>query len=101
MDQALLRSAKQWDNRQRAEIEALEVPPEHEELFLLGIDCPERLWVVPHWRYSRTIWTPSCAICSGVTLLDDQMTIVVPFQPDPLHDSASIIQNRGLCACVC
>lgn len=33
-------------------------------------DCPERLWHLPHCRYSRTVGTQSCAMCSGMSLLE-------------------------------
>lgn len=40
-----------------------------------GTDCPEMLWSFPHWRYSRTIWMLSCALCS-------RMTLPAQFRPD-------------------
>ena len=30
-----------------------------------GTGCPERLWSLLLWRYSRPVWTRSCAACSG------------------------------------
>lgn len=33
-----------------------------------GRDCAERMWSLTSWRYSRTVWTRSCAICSGTDL---------------------------------
>lgn len=35
----------------------------------IGTDCPESLWSLPYWRCSRTFWTQSCAMCIGMTLL--------------------------------
>ena len=32
--------------------------------------CPERMRSVPCWNYSRAPWTPPCAMCSGMTLLE-------------------------------
>jgi len=29
-----------------------------------GTGCPERLWILLLWRYSRPVWTRSCAACS-------------------------------------
>ena len=28
-----------------------------------GTGCPERLWSLLLWRYSRPTWTPTCATC--------------------------------------
>lgn len=44
-----------------------------------GTGCPERLWSSPHWRYSGTVWTQSCAMCSGMV----QVTHWAPFHPLP------------------
>lgn len=56
-------------------MEAWEVLPEHEEEFFFpvqrqrtGTDLPERLWNLPHWRYPRSFWMQSSAMCSGMTL---------------------------------
>lgn len=35
-----------------------------------GTDCPQKLWNLPHRRYSWTIWMQSCAMCSRKTLLE-------------------------------
>lgn len=37
-----------------------------------GASCSERLWTLPHWRYSRSIWKQSHAMCSGMTLLEQR-----------------------------
>ena len=50
-----------------------------------GTDHPERAWSLPHWRCSRTIWMQSCAMCSGMTLLEQAggtwWPTVVPSHP--------------------
>lgn len=39
----------------------------------------DRLWSLPPWKRSRTVWIQCCAMCSG-------MTHCSPFQPDPFCD---------------
>ena len=49
--------------------------------------CPERLWSLPGWRYSRPAWTRSCAACCrwpcvwfsrGLGLVDPQRSLPTP-----------------------
>lgn len=51
---------------------------------------PRKLWHLPQWKYSRSIWMQSCAMCFRVTLLKqggwDLMTHCGPFQPFPFCD---------------
>lgn len=75
MDQGLLGDAGQWDKGQQAGTEAQEVPPEHQEEvpYCAGDTALEQVTQVgcgfpPPWRYSRTIWTHSCATCSRTKL---------------------------------
>jgi len=50
-----------------------------------GTGCPERLWCLLLWRYSRPAWTRSCAACCrrpcfgrGVGLDDPQRSLPTP-----------------------
>ena len=54
------------DKRQWAQMELQEIPSEH-KLFSVstGTDCPERLWGLHPWRYSKPDWTWSWASCSS------------------------------------
>ena len=88
--QTLFSDAQRQDNRQWAQIEAQEVPSEHEVELLwvwqsTGTGCPEGLWSLLLWRYSKPAWTWSCAtwsrwICfgSGVGLGDLQRSLPTP-----------------------
>jgi len=52
--------------------------------------CPEGLWSLLLWRYSRPVWTRSCAACSGWRCFGrglDWVTHRGPFQPRPFCDS--------------
>lgn len=52
---------------QEVKTDVQEVPLEH------GKELPHyagALWIPPHWRYSRTVWKPSGAMCSRKTLLN-------------------------------
>jgi len=55
-----------------------------------GTGCPEGLWILLLWRYSKPSWTRSCAACSGWPCfskgvgLDDPRG---PFQPLTFCDS--------------
>ncbi|RMC03006.1 hypothetical protein DUI87_20199 [Hirundo rustica rustica] len=83
MDQALLHGAKQYDKRQCEEIDAQEVPPEHEEELYCASDQNEEqtvqrgMWTLHHWSYPRTTWTQSCAMCFGMTLLEQMIYSVI------------------------
>lgn len=35
-----------------------------------GTGCPERVWSLPHWKYSGSIWTQLSTKCSGMVLLE-------------------------------
>lgn len=35
-----------------------------------GTGCTERLWSLPYGRHSRIVWTQSCAMCSGMAMLE-------------------------------
>jgi len=50
-----------------------------------GTGCPERLWILLLWRYSRRSWTKTCATCSRwpcfgrrVELDDPQRSLTTP-----------------------
>ena len=50
-----------------------------------GIGCPEGLWILLLWRYSRPAWMWSCAVCSRwpffggrVGLDDPQRSLLTP-----------------------
>lgn len=38
-----------------------------------GTGYPETLWSLPHWWYSRIVWTQSCATCSGWPYLNREV----------------------------
>ena len=66
--QALFSDVQCQEKRQWAQTKTQEVLPEQQETpFLLwgwlstGTDCPERLWCLPPWRYSKAVWTWSWA----------------------------------------
>lgn len=76
MDQVLFDAAKQQDKQQWAEADAQEVPPEHKERLLYSEhdqaleQNAQRLWSLPHCRYSRPVWTQSSPMCSRPALLE-------------------------------
>jgi len=41
----------------------LEACPDDKALWSTGTGCPEGLWSLLLWRYSRPTWTRSCAAC--------------------------------------
>lgn len=74
MDQALLHSAKKQDKRQKLMNRKSHLNMSR-NFFTVGLpctgtDCLEGLWSLPHWRCSRTVWTPSCAMCSAMAQLE-------------------------------
>lgn len=51
-----------------------------------GTGCPERVWRVPHWRYSRSLCIQSCAMSSWWPCLSKEVgpdVLCGPFQSDP------------------
>ena len=63
-----------------------------------GTGCPEGLWSLLLWRYSKPAWTSSCVTCSTWTCFDrgglDKMIPKGPFQPLPFCDSVWLCEFR-------
>lgn len=108
MDQALLGGSQQEKMRQWSSW-GREAPPEHEEellnsllLYCTGTACPEKLWSLSP---SLDIPEPSehsfCAVCFGVTLLEQEVGPGWPFQPDPFWDSVRENANSDAWVCCC
>ena len=69
----------------------------------LGSGCPGRLWSLLLWRYSRLVWTRSCAACCrwpcfgrGFGQDDPQRSLPTPnilcfCDPSALHYSAGLL----------
>lgn len=72
------------------------VPYEHQERLCYwgsGTGWPGRLWNLPPWRYSKTIWTRCWAAGSPWPCLNrglDKTTFTGPFQSQPFCDSDSV-----------